>query len=73
MHVVLCCVVCLVGSGFFDEPITHSEESYWLCVFNCVWSRYLKRGGLGTIWAVAPQKILVQYVLKFYVHRTVHS
>jgi hypothetical protein len=24
--------VCCAGSGLCDKPITHSEESYWLCV-----------------------------------------
>jgi hypothetical protein len=31
-----CCflwfIVCRAGSGLCDELITHSEESYWLCV-----------------------------------------
>jgi hypothetical protein len=59
-------VVCIIGSGYFDEPISLSEESYWLCVSNCVLSINLKRGGLGPIWAVAPQQILVQYVLQLF-------
>ena len=31
-------VVCCVGSGLFDEPITHSEEPYrfFVCVFFCL-------------------------------------
>jgi hypothetical protein len=29
-------VVCCVGSGLCDKLIPHSEESYWVCVSNCV-------------------------------------
>jgi len=29
-------VVCLVGSGVCDELVTRSEESYQVCVPNCV-------------------------------------
>ena len=29
--------VCCVGSGLCDEPITRSEESYYVCVFNLMW------------------------------------
>jgi len=32
-------VVCFAGSGFCDELITLSEESYWLCVCVCSRSR----------------------------------
>jgi hypothetical protein len=35
-------VVCCVGSSLCDGLITRSEESYWVCVYNCVWSRNLK-------------------------------
>jgi hypothetical protein len=32
-------VVCCVGCGLCDEPITRSEESYWfVCVYNLVMS-----------------------------------
>jgi hypothetical protein len=35
---LLCLLLCCVGSGPCDEPITHSEGSYCVCVcvFNCV-------------------------------------
>ena len=56
-------VVCCLGYG---EHITHSEESYQVCVCVCVCereressavgSRILKRGRLGPIWAVAPNR-----------------
>jgi hypothetical protein len=32
-------VVCCVGSGLCDELITRSEESYQVCLSNCVCSR----------------------------------
>ena len=35
-------VVCCVGSGLCDEPITRSEESYSVCVCNFVWYGNLK-------------------------------
>ena len=51
--VVLGCVVlCCVGSGFCDKIITRSEEDYQACVTK----KPLQLGGLGPIWAVAPQK-----------------
>ena len=40
MDVRLLCLLSLAGSGFCDELITRSRESYRLCV--CVWSRNLK-------------------------------
>ena len=48
-------VVCCVGSGILDEPITRSGESYWECVSVCdlgnsQWS------GLGPIWGIAPEE-----------------
>ena len=36
------CVGCVLsGSGLCDGPITRPEESYWVCVFGCVWSKNL--------------------------------
>ena len=49
VHLLCCCV----GSGLCDELITHSEESFGVCV--CVMQRPQKRGSLGRHWAVAPQ------------------
>jgi hypothetical protein len=43
-------VVSCVGRGICDGLITRPEESY--CVYNCVRSRNLKRGGQGTAWDV---------------------
>jgi len=34
-------VVCCVGSSLCGELITHSGESYWVCLSNCVWYRDL--------------------------------
>ena len=49
--------VCCVCSGLCDGLITYSEESYRMCVCDCVWDlETWKRGGLGSIWAVVPQK-----------------
>jgi hypothetical protein len=42
-----------VGSGLCGELITRSEESYRASV--CVIYKP-QRGGLGPIWAVAPEK-----------------
>jgi hypothetical protein len=44
-----------------DVLITHSGESYRICVcvFNGVQHRNLKREGLGQIWAVVPKKHLI--------------
>ena len=39
---LLSSVVRCVGGGLRDEPITGSEESYRVCVCNCVWSRNLE-------------------------------
>jgi len=51
----VCCVFC-VCSGFCDELVTLSEESYLLCVCVklCVLSRNFKRRGIGSVWGIAP-------------------
>jgi hypothetical protein len=49
-------VGCCLGSGLCNKLITHSEESYWVCM--CVILCYLETsvmGGLGMNWAVASQ------------------
>jgi len=47
--------VCCVGSGFWDEPITRSGESYWECVSVCDLGTS-QRGGLGPIWGIASEE-----------------
>jgi len=49
------CVVCYEGSGLCDELITHAEESSWVCLSNCEWSRDINtEAAWGPTWAVAP-------------------
>ena len=45
-------VVCCIGNSLCDGLISHSQESYWVCVLNVV----LQCGGLGPIWAIAQKK-----------------
>jgi hypothetical protein len=59
MFVSCVCCVCRVGSGLCNGLVTRSEDSYQVCVrvSACtVIYRIVKRGGLGPIGAVAPQK-----------------
>jgi hypothetical protein len=68
-------VVCCVGSGVFNNLITHSEECHCertrvcVCVCVCVGGGCLtvcdldtsKGGCIGRIWAIAPQKKKTSY------------
>jgi hypothetical protein len=49
-------VVCCVGSSLCGRLITGLEESYCVYVLVVCDPSAAKRGGLGPIWAVAPQK-----------------
>jgi hypothetical protein len=53
-HGCLCLVfvVCCVGSGLCDVPISSSEESYRICVCLIVCVLETSRGGLAPCWAV---------------------
>jgi len=43
-------------SDLCDELNTLSEETYQMCVSNCVIYKLQKCGGLDPSWVVAPQK-----------------
>jgi hypothetical protein len=50
-------VVCCVSNGLWNELITHSEESYWLCVCLIVCDLETSTlSGIGWSWAVVPQR-----------------
>ena len=36
MEVSMLCLLCGVGSGLCNGWITRSQESYWVCVSNCM-------------------------------------
>jgi hypothetical protein len=49
--------VCCVSSGLCYELITHSKESYRVCLSNCVWCNNLSNGADSRpIWAVRHRK-----------------
>jgi len=50
---LVCCVCCVLWLGGADNCFGGFLPG--VCVFNCVWSRNLKRVSLGTIWVVAPE------------------
>ena len=49
-------VVCCGSSVLCEEVIICSEESCGVYLSNCVQCGNLKRGRLGPIWVVVPQK-----------------
>jgi hypothetical protein len=42
MRVRMLSFVCRIATVLCDELITRSEESYRVCMFNCLWSREFK-------------------------------
>jgi len=49
--------VCCVGNGLCNKATTHTEESYWVCVFLSVYNlETSKEGRLGPNWAAVSQK-----------------
>ena len=56
-------LLCCVNGGLRDGFIIFSEESYRMCLSNCLWSWNLKKCcGLGLIWAVAWQRKIVTLI-----------
>jgi hypothetical protein len=57
MDVLVSCVTSSGRSGLYDGLITRAEEFCCVCVFlNVCNAETSKRGGLGPIWAVAPEQ-----------------